>query len=277
VLLPLRSKVGLRHAGKDIELHAGDFALLDDSVPYRVESDESNRSLFVAVSPATLGAYLPTPASICGLHMSVSRPLNGVASTMLLALWAELENETLPLEQRPALARSFLQVLAASYALDHGTVERSGMAAARLTQIKQYIEAHLRNPELTPTMISAGLRLSRRYLRLLFAAENDSISAYVRRRRLEECAFELAQPRWFGRSITDTASAWGFRSVTHFARAFKAAYGATPSAFQETHINGDARVGTRPGKATTFTPGSSDITTRKGRDAWTATYHFPSP
>jgi len=41
------------------------------------------------------------------------------------------------------------------------------MAAERRTEIKQYIEAHLRNPDLTPTAISAALQLSRRYLRLL--------------------------------------------------------------------------------------------------------------
>jgi AraC-like DNA-binding protein len=70
---------------------------------------------------------------------------------------------------------------------------------------------------------------------LLFAAENDSVSAYLLRRRLEECAFELAQPQWFGRSITATASDWGFRSVTHFARAFKTAYGATPRAYKHAH------------------------------------------
>jgi AraC-like DNA-binding protein len=72
-------------------------------------------------------------------------------------------------------------------------------------------------------------------LRLLFAAETDSVTGYCRRRRLEECAFELAQPQWLGRSITATASDWGFRSVTHFARAFKTLYGTTPSAFKQAH------------------------------------------
>jgi AraC-like DNA-binding protein len=236
VLLPVEGRIGLRHAGQDAVLDQGDFALLDDSVPYRIDFDERNRSLCVAIAPATIKAYLPTPGRMCGLRMSAGRPLNKIASTMLLALWAGIENEDLQPEQRPALARSFLQVMAASYAVDHTcTVERSVVVAARRTEIKQYIETHLRSPELTPTMISEAMGLSRRYLRLLFAAENDSLTAYVRRRRLEECAFELAQPQWFGRSITATASDWGFRNVTHFARAFKCAYGATPRAFKQAH------------------------------------------
>jgi AraC-like DNA-binding protein len=236
VVLVVRSKVGIRHAGHEAVLDVGDFALLDDSMPYRIEFDEPNRSLCVAIAPSVLKAYLPTPARLCGLRMSADRPLNKIASTMLSALWTELENEELSAEQRPALARSFLQVMAASYAVDHaGAVDRSVIAAARRTEIKQYIETHLRSPDLTPTTIASALGLSPRYLRLLFAAEHDSVTAYLRRRRLEECAFELAQPQWIGRSITATATDWGFRSVTHFARAFKVVYGATPTAYKHTH------------------------------------------
>jgi AraC-like DNA-binding protein len=236
VVLVVRGRVSLRHAGRDAMLEEGDFALLDDSVPYRLDFDRPTRSLCVAMLPSTMQAYLPAPMRVCGLRMPADRPLNKVASTMLLALWAEIESQYLPAEQRPALARSFLQVVAASYAVDHALpATRSVLTAARVTEIKQYIETHLRSPELTPASIAAALGLSRRYVRLLFAAENDSVTAYFLRRRLEECAFELAQPQWFGRSITATAADWGFRSVTHFARAFKMAYGATPSAYKHAH------------------------------------------
>lgn len=236
IVLVLKGKVGLRHAGNDALLEEGDFALLDDALPFRMEFDEPNGALCVAIPPSTIKSYLPAPARMCGFRMPGNRPLNRVASTMLLALWSEVENEELHAEQRPALARSFLQIMAASYAVDHACpVERSVAAAARCTEIKQYIETHLRSPDLTPTAIAAALGLSSRYVRLLFAKENDSVTAYLKRRRLEECAFELAQPQWGGRSITATASDWGFRSVTHFARAFKAAYGATPSAYKHEH------------------------------------------
>ena len=238
VVLAVRGAVTLRHAGRDATLEDGDFTLLDDSAPYRLDFDAPTRSLCIAVPPSTMKAYLPTPTRICGLRMPANRPLNKVASTMLLALWAEIENEYLPAEQRPALARSFLQVVAASYAVYHTSpVQRSVVAAARLTEIKQYIETHLRSPDLTPTAIAAAFGCSRRYVRLLFATEHDSVTAYLLRRRLEECAFELVQPQWFGRSITATALDWGFRSATHFARAFKTAYGAAPRAYKHAHFS----------------------------------------
>jgi AraC-like DNA-binding protein len=233
VLLSVHGRLALRHAGQEAVLEEGDFALLDDAVPFRIDFDEPTQSLCVAVSPSTIKAYMPAPASVCGLRMPTDRPLNRVASTMLLGLWEQIESDELRSEHRPALARSFLQVFAATYAVSQvSRVEGSTMAAARRAEIKQHIETHLRSPELTPTTIAAALGLSRRYLRMLFAAENDSVTAYIRRRRLEECAWELSQPQWRGRSITETASDWGFRSVTHFARAFKTVYGATPSAFK---------------------------------------------
>ncbi len=255
VVLVMQGTVALRHAGHDAVLEQGEFALLDDSLPFRMEFQEPNRALCVAIAPSTLKSYLPAPARMCGFRMAADRPLNRVASTMLLALWSELESEELQAEQRPALARSFLQVMAASYALDHACpVERSVAAAARRAQIKQYIETHLRSPDLTPTAIAAALGLSSRYVRLLFAKENDSVTAYLKRRRLEECAFELAQPQWVGRSITATASDWGFRSVTHFARAFKAAYGATPSAYKHAHATRAAAAPQMSSKTRPFEP-----------------------
>jgi AraC-like DNA-binding protein len=236
IVLVRRGNVRVRHAGQEAVLEQGDFALLDDALPYRMEFDEPNQSLHVSIAPSAIKLYLPAPARVCGFRMPADRPLNRVAGTMLVALWTEIENGDLRPAQRPALARSFLQVIAASYAVDHAcAIDRSVTAAARRTEIKQYIETHLRSPDLTPTTIAAALGLSARYVRLLFAEEGDSVMAYLKRRRLEECAFELAQPQWSGRSITATAADWGFRSVTHFTRAFKAAYGATPSAYKNAH------------------------------------------
>lgn len=236
MVLPVRGRLNLRHAGHENELDEGDFALLDDSVPYRMDFGDRHRVICAAIKPSTIKTYLPAPARLCGLRMSTDRPLNRVAGTMLLGLWKQID-DGLPDEHRPALARSFLQVIAAAYAVGHaGMVEHSVVAAGRRAEIKQYIEAHLRSPDLTPTAIAAALRLSRRYLRLLFAAENEGLTEYIRRRRLEECASELAQPLWCGRSVTATASDWGFRSATHFSRAFKRVYGTTPKAFKHARV-----------------------------------------
>ena len=80
--------------------------------------------------------------------------------------------------------------------------------------------------------MAAGLSLSPRYMRLVFSSEGETISDYIMRRRLEECAHQLTSAPWRGRSITDTAFDWGFSSVAHFTRSFKAKFAATPSEYR---------------------------------------------
>jgi len=241
VVLSTHGRIRLQHVGREAILEQGDFVMLDDSAPYRMVFREANNALCLAVSPTTLRAYLPTPSALCGLPMSASSPLNGVTGAMLRGLWAQIERG-LPSEHGPALARTLLQMLAAAYAIEHhAQVDRSVVTAARYAEIKQYIEMHLRGPDLGPTPIGAALGLSRRYIRLLFAANDDSVNAYIRRRRLEECAWELSQPLWHGRSITSTATDWGFRTMAHFSRAFKRQYGVTPTAFKRAGSNHKSR------------------------------------
>ncbi|HVY63184.1 MAG TPA: helix-turn-helix domain-containing protein [Gammaproteobacteria bacterium] len=236
ILLPTHGRIRVQHVGREALLQEGDFVMLDDSAPYRIAFRERNQALCVAVSPTMLRTYLPTPANLCGLPMAAGNPMNGIVGAMLRGLWAQIERG-LPAEQGATLAKTLLQSIAAAYAIEHSVeVERPVVTAARYAEIKNYIEMHLRSPDLGPTPIANALGLSRRYIRLLFAANDDSVTAYIRRRRLEECAFELSQPLWRGRSITATAADWGFRSMAHFARSFKNQYGTTPTAYRRARL-----------------------------------------
>jgi AraC-like DNA-binding protein len=52
--------------------------------------------------------------------------------------------------------------------------------------------------------------------------------AVIRRRRLERCARDLADPALAERPVAVIAACWGLPDSRHFARLFKAAYGRTP-------------------------------------------------
>ncbi len=115
------------------------------------------------------------------------------------------------------------------------------MICDRNARVRLHIEQNLRDPELCPSAIAAGLRLSPRYLRAIFAASKETVSAYVLRRRLEECARELLNPRLQRLSITDIAFGWGFNSGPHFARSFREHFGMTPRDYRRLGLDSAPR------------------------------------
>jgi transcriptional regulator GlxA family with amidase domain len=90
-----------------------------------------------------------------------------------------------------------------------------------------YVERHLGDPSLTPASIAATHALSLRYVHRLWAQESaETLGRHILRRRLERCRAELADP---AQTVTDVAFGWGFRSLAHFSRAYRAHFGVPPS------------------------------------------------
>ena len=77
-------------------------------------------------------------------------------------------------------------------------------------------------------MLARELNVSVRSLQRAFAAAGESVTAYIRQRRLEEARLALATPS--GRlSVAELAAHWQFADSSHFIRAFKKHYGRTPT------------------------------------------------
>jgi AraC-like DNA-binding protein len=74
---------------------------------------------------------------------------------------------------------------------------------------------------------------------MIFATSKETVSAYVLRRRLEECARQMADPRWRGHSISEIAFAWGFNSASHFTRCFRERYGQSPRDYRREQLDPD--------------------------------------
>ncbi|MEI9851552.1 MAG: helix-turn-helix domain-containing protein [Sphingomonas sp.] len=118
---------------------------------------------------------------------------------------------------RDRAARHLLDVLSSAYAASiDQAFPASSLMAGRFWKVKLHIEENLRDPTLSPSNIAERLKLSDRYLRTIFAVSDESPSSYILRRRLEECARQLEDPRWRGRSITDIAFSWGLQQRAAF-------------------------------------------------------------
>ena len=136
------------------------------------------------------------------------------------------------------IARHLLELIATSYAMAfESAVTPTSVISGRHAKVRLYIEQHLREPALSPCAIAMSLKLSSRYLRMIFASSNETVSAYILRRRLEECARQMSDPRWRGHSISEIAFAWGFNSASHFTRSFRDRYGVAPRNYRRGRID----------------------------------------
>ena len=232
LLMSVKSVVRVVHGGHDVQLEEGDLLLTDSAMPSRMTFGHDNTSLGLLLPYETLRRYLPDPEAMFGRRVTGGHGFGPLVGTMLRAIWAHVE-QGLPPEYGPNLVKGLLEVIATTYAMEHrADICGSSVAAARRAQIKRFIEGHLRDADLSANSVATGLGLSARYTRMVFTAEGEGIADYIKRRRLEECASQLRNALWQGRSITDTAFAWGFSSMAHFTRAFKERFAVTPTEYR---------------------------------------------
>ncbi|MFF4423627.1 helix-turn-helix domain-containing protein [Streptomyces sp. NPDC001549] len=110
-----------------------------------------------------------------------------------------------------------------------------------MERIDTFIDHNLGDPGLTPQTIADRHHISVRRLHLMFRDRGESVAATIRRRRLEHCHADLARPALLDRPIHAVAARWGFGSAAVFSRAFREAYGISP-----TERRAQARAADRP-------------------------------
>ncbi|MFE9438863.1 helix-turn-helix domain-containing protein [Streptomyces sp. NPDC006602] len=209
--------------GGEAAVPAGQFIVRHNGPPVRFEME-----------PRTAAKVLILPASELR-PLNGDRPIVGPAHSTevrLLTAYAKLVDTTLN-DLTPAgvhAARNSLLELVKGV-LTQGFDDNEPRLVPALTQAaKDIVDSRLTDPELSPSALARELNVSVRTLHRAFAAAEESVSAYIRRRRLEHARLELASP--FGRpGISELAARWRFADSSHFVRAFKKQYGQTPTQF----------------------------------------------
>lgn len=224
------------HCGKEAQLEAGDFVLCDTGLPHYFLTVDHSVTVMVRVPGEILRSYLPTPEQFCGRHLGCANGLTSTVAAMVRELSSSI-GSGLDQQCEERVARYLLEMISMSYTMGAIPVEdASAITWQRRKAVIQYIEDNLRDPELSPASISAGLKVSPRYLRTIFTPGGEKMSAYILRRRLEECARQMCNPGWHAHTLTEIAFSWGFNSAAHFTRTFHEKYGVAPREYRRMHI-----------------------------------------
>lgn len=238
----------------DCVIGAGNLVFFDTSHPLDAEMPNDGRSHVVTLLRLPKGAF-PLPAGRADRILSRQLSSRGVTGSLfcqyldtLLSRGAELgpaDNHRLG-----TIAVDLAAVFLAGHLDAQDVLPAETRRQALLARIHAFIDQHLADTALTPAHIAAHHHLSLRSLHRLFRTEPESVAATIRRRRLERCRGDLADPRLRGQPISAVGARWGFLMPTEFSRAFRAAYDVTPREFRYS-----AGADGAPARQTRITPG----------------------
>lgn len=103
-----------------------------------------------------------------------------------------------------------------------------------ITRAIRYIRQHIYE-SCTVAQVSAQVRLNQQYFAVLFKKEvGCTPSEYIRRCKMEAAYDLLSQQNY---TVSQSAEAVGYTSVSHFIRQFKTVYGATPKQLMRLSVN----------------------------------------
>src|SRR6185437_7198589 len=103
-------------------------------------------------------------------------------------------------------------------------------------RVHSFIEQHLGEEDLSPGLVAAAHHVSVRYLHRLFEAEDTTVAAWIRRRRLDRCRRDLADPALSALPVSTVAAKWGITDPAHFSRLFRSAYGLPPAEYRRNFL-----------------------------------------
>jgi AraC-like DNA-binding protein len=226
--LALAGSCAVEQDGSHVTLRPGDLTTWVSSRPFRIAHDSRIDLLLVSAPVDEIGLRRPRTA-----HVSGTSGPGAIVRSFLRELWGQLPSQA-SLAASPEWQDALLSMTRAVHRGEGAPAPAApGALAARA---RAYAERHLGDPSLDPAALADAHHVSQRRLFAAFAADGDTPSAWIRRRRLQRCRDDLRDPACAHLTIAQIALRWGFANHAHFSRAFKARYGSTP---RETRDRGD--------------------------------------
>jgi AraC-like DNA-binding protein len=214
---------------RDTILQPGDFILYDSTRPYIFRSEQPFEQLIFKLPRSLLLSRCGQAELITSVRMpGTQHPVSSMVSTYLRTVassYLHLDPVT-----QVRVSESTLDLLATALSTVSGIKlnEVTSTANVHLERARAFISTHLADPDLTPSLVADNLGISIRYLHKIFEVEGQSVSAMIRKQRLDQCRRDLSDPKQIKRTVMDIAFQWGFNDAAHFSRLFKRHFGMSP-------------------------------------------------
>lgn len=215
--------------GREVTVADGEAVLLSNADMYRAVCPGGKRFLGVALPRSAVAGLVPNVEDAFGRAI----PRDNTALRLLTGYLGTLvEDDALASPMRRLAVTHVYDLLALAVGAGGDTAARArgrGLRAARLGAVKADIAANLGDRSLSVGVVAARQQVTPRYVQMMFEGEGTTFSQYVLGRRLARAHQMLSDPRCVRLSITAIALEAGFGDLSHFARAFRRTYNASPS------------------------------------------------
>ena len=188
--------------GQNVTLRPGDFLLYDTARPYQIAGAASLHMQTLMFARDSLRLSSSQLQRLTTRRVSGREGLGSLVAQYVAGLGRQLDTVG---SGSWHLADAALDLLAAAFAeqLAHtdGTDLGNGDASL-LLRVRTYIEHRLDDPDLDVASIAAAHHVSVRRLQKLFAAHEQTVTGWIRNRRIEHCRRDLANPALAERTVS---------------------------------------------------------------------------
>jgi AraC-like DNA-binding protein len=206
------------------------MAIYDTTRPYTLLNERGIHQHYFRIPRRDLALPDRTLADISAVRLGPGNPI-AVLAAIYLGRLARMQEPLRSVRGAGTIAMPTIELVRALLAT---SVCDTALAAEPLERsleprILECIENHLAESDLTAARIAAEHNVSVRQLYKILGRSSITPADWIRARRLEECRNDLRNPALRHMTIEAIARRRGLTDPTHFSRAFKTAYGVSPS------------------------------------------------
>lgn len=221
----------LEQDGRRAEVPPGGLVVYDTARPYTVDHPDRFRTHLFHLPRRLLGVPERDLRQASARAVGPEEGYGPVLLPFLGVLAASAHSYPAPVgDQLAGSVADLFSALIAQLSHARAAHEPGSPNEHLVSRVREYIDQHLGDPELSPRRIARAHHISVRYLHRLFEGEGEgvTVSRLIQRLRLDACARELARRGHAAPTVSAVAQRWGFADPAHFSRTFRAAYGVPP-------------------------------------------------
>lgn len=242
ITIPELSEVNFSQGSRTVTCQPGSILLERGDAPYEFWHGKPNALWVLKVPSASVRSRIGSADRLSALSFDATQ---GVASLFLDTVRTTIGHiGDIDETARAMMGRHLLEMLCLSIVSDDRVLDSSlsSVRAGHLHRAEQFICDNLKNRELGPQAVADAGGISLRYLQDLFQESGKSINGFIRDRRLDRCAEDLALVA-DTRTIAEIAYRWGFADQSQFCKQYRARFERSPT---DTRREAFARAGRSP-------------------------------